>query len=453
MRRLGLAVVLMIIGVTPVAHAADRATVTGKLTGAKLPAVGKGRIPVWALRLTDGAVVAGVNASAAGRFTLKTPPGSYAILTSVIPAHGRGTPLRRVADFVTTRAGARRVIKPTLKRRHKPERRGAHAAERRRAHAAWVSVDYPMIWVHSWSLTSGDAELKVMEKGMQAMVITDIAGAVGTPSCPGAISAGDDLDKVLAEIKLSQSEYFDPATRMTTEHLLRPNASVTGTISAANGQVTITATYRDKNGRGGTVSVTGPDSDVFGLEQQLIPKLVNLICAGTPKSYVGTFSGTYTTELNAYKVTWTGEAVLELTAEHGGAPPDGPPPNDYAHYVVRSGTAHAVLDGTRGVCTVHGKADLTLAPGLISGEDFVQASAEQPWFSLNIAASADAVIPYTETGVGCQSNPEYPLIGLQLAFTPKPLQSSDGRHLVGNTSWDQYTLSHYTSAFTFAPAS
>jgi hypothetical protein len=427
--------------------------VTGKLTGAKLPTAGKGRVPVWALRLSDGVVVAGATATAAGRFTLKTPPGSYAVLTSVIPVRGRGTPLRRVADFVTTRAGARRVIKPTLKKRHKPKRRGAHAAKRRQAHAAWVSVDYPVIWVHSWSLTGGDAELKVMEKGMQAMVITDIAGAVGTPSCQGAISAGDDLDKVLAEIKLSQSEYFDPATRMTTEHLLRPNASVTGTISAANGQVTITATYRDQKGRGGTVSVTGPDTDVFGLEQQLIPKLVNLICAGTPKTYTGTFSGTYTTELNAYKVTWTGEAVIELTAEHGSPPPDGPAPNDYAHYVVRSGKVHAVLDGTRGVCTVHGEADLTVAPGLMSGEDFVQTGVEQPWFSLTIAASADAVIPYAETGVGCQTNPEYPLTGLQFAFTPKPLQSSDGRHLVGNTSWDQFTLSHYTSAFTFAPAS
>jgi hypothetical protein len=190
---------------------------------------------------------------------------------------------------------------------------------------------------------------------------------------------------------------------------------------------------------------------VFDLERQLATKLLKLICADTPTTYAGTFSGTYTTDLNAYKVTWTGDAILELTAEHGGPPPEGPPPSDYAHYAVKSGKVHAVLDGTRGVCTVHGEADLPLEPGVLTGEDFVQNGVEQPWFSVAIAARADAVIPYTETGVGCQTSPEYPLTGLQFAFTPKPLQSSDGRRLTGNTSWDLYGFSHFTSAFTFAP--
>jgi hypothetical protein len=450
MKRVALAVMVILAVGAPVAHAAKKATVAGKLTGAKLPAKSKGRIPVWAVRVSDGVVVGGVYASPAGRFTVKLPAASYAILAAVVPLRGRGAAVVRVADFVTAKAGVRRVIKPTLKKRHKPRRRGARAAL---AHAAWVSVDYPVIWVHKWSV-GNDAEFKVMEKGMQAMVITDLGAAVGTPSCKGAISAGDNIVDALAEIKLSQSKYFDPSTRMTTAHLIRPNASVTGTMSRANGQLTVTATYHGNHGQSGTVSVTGPEDDIFGLEQQLVTKLVALVCAETPKTYAGSFSGTWTTDLNDYKVTWTGDAVIELTAEHSSPPPDGPPPPDYAHYAVKSGKVHAILDGTRGVCTVHGEADFQLTTGPITSSNYVQATGDRPWFSLTIATRGDEQIPYTETGVGCQTNPQYPLTGLLWVSTPKPVQSAGDRlHLTANTSWDFAGFSHFTSSFTFAAAS
>lgn len=457
MRRFALTVVLVLTIAAPAAHAAGTATVTGKLTGAKLPAPGQGRVAVWALRLSDGVVVAGTSATAAGRFTLRTPPASNAILAAVIPSSGRSAPLLRVADFVTAKAGRRTVIKPTLKKRHKPKRRRARSASAGRAHAAWVNVDYPVVWVHSWTLQSGDPLLKVMEKGVQAMLITDLAGALGTPSCPAVISGGDDIPRVLAEIKLQQSKYFDPSTRLTTAHLIRPNASVTGTITNANGQTTLTATYKDQRpghgGRGGTVSVTGAEDSIFDLEHQLVPKIVKLICPETPKTYAGSFSGSFTTQLNDYKVTWTGDAIIELTSEHGSPPPDGPAPSDYAHYVVKSGRVHATLDGTRGSCAAHGEASFDLATGISSGEDFVQAGVDRPWYFLNIAARGDEAIPYTETGSGCQSDAQYPLTGVQFAFTPKPLQSDDGLHLIANTSLDQFTYSRFTSSFTFAPAS
>jgi hypothetical protein len=451
MKRVALVVAVIVAVGAPSAHAAQRATVTGKLTGAKLPAKGKGRIPVWALRLSDGVVAAATNARPAGRFTLRTPAGSYAILAAVVPAHGRAGAIVRVADFVTAKAGARRTIKPTLKKRHKPKkRRGTRGA---RARAAWVNVDYPVIWVHKWSV-GNDSLLKVMEKGMQDMVITDLAAVVGRPGCPGAISAGDNLADVLAEIKLQQSPYFDQSTRLTTAKLLRPNASVTGTMSRANGQLTITATYKDNHGGGGTASVTGPEDGIFSLESQLVTKLAAIICNATPKTYAGTFSGTWTTDLNAYKVTWTGDAVIALVSEHGAPPPDGPPPPDYAHYVVQSGKVHAILDGTRGVCAVHGEADFQLATGPLTESNYVQATAAQPWFSLTIATRGDEQIPYTETGVGCQTNPQYPLTGLQWVGTPKPLQAAGDRlNLTGNTSTDMFMFSHYSWSFTFTAAS
>ena len=58
-----------------------------------------------------------------------------------------------------------------------------------------------------------------MQKGMQEMIITDLSAELGQPDCPGAVSAGDDLDKVLAEIKLQESPYFDSSQRLTTAKL------------------------------------------------------------------------------------------------------------------------------------------------------------------------------------------------------------------------------------------
>jgi hypothetical protein len=82
-RSLVLAIALAVV-VPGAAMAAPNSTLTGKLTGAKLPAQGAGVVPVYAFRLSDGIVVAGGYAKA-GRFTLKTPPGPYAVLASVIP--------------------------------------------------------------------------------------------------------------------------------------------------------------------------------------------------------------------------------------------------------------------------------------------------------------------------------------------------------------------------------
>lgn len=149
-------------------------------------------------------------------------------------------------------------------------------------------------------------------------------------------------------------------------------------------------------------------------------------------------------------MTFSGSAVIQLSSGHG-LPPAGWPDGDYAHYVVMRGSVHVKLDGTRGACTAHGEADIALTPGISSGEDAVQL-VDEPYYSLNIATRGDEVVPYTETGVGCQTNPEYPLTGVQLAFTPMPLQSMDG-NLTASTTWDNFGSSHFTSSFSFAPLS
>ena len=121
---------VLLLSAAPAAQAATPARVTGKLTGAKLPRAGQGRVVVWAVHLPDGVVTAGATASSSGRFTLKMRAGDYAILAAVVPRKGRGNPIVRVADFVTAKAGKRRTIKPTLKKRHKKRRRAKRGGRR-----------------------------------------------------------------------------------------------------------------------------------------------------------------------------------------------------------------------------------------------------------------------------------------------------------------------------------
>ena len=176
-------------------------------------------------------------------------------------------------------------------------------------------------------------------------------------------------------------------------------------------------------------------------------------------AYNGTFSGTYTTDLNNYKVTWSGSARLEVSDPNGGSPPDWPNAT-YAHYRIVSGSVHAVLNGTRSgayqdSCTVHGEADFQLSTDATGGEIDVQVGAANPYYYVSLPTRGDESIPYTETGAGCnQQNPEYPLSGVQWAFTPKPLQADSSRHLTANTSWQPFGQgsSHLTSQFSFAPS-
>ena len=444
MKRLLLAVVVIFCFAAPAAYAAKPpATVTGKLTGAKLPPKGKSRIPVWAVHLPDGLIAGGTTAAASGRFTLKLPPGNYAILTALIPARGRGAALFRVADFVTAKAGKRRTIKPTLKKRHKHKRRKAHAAAGEPAQLKWVDADYPVVWVHKWSTPAGDAELGVMQKGMQEMIITDLSAELGQPDCPGAVSAGDDLDKVLAEIKLQESPYFDSSQRLTTAKLVRPNSSVTGSMSRSGGLLTISATYQDQRPgktRGGTVSVTGAEDSVFDLEHALVTKIVDLICKQTQPAYTGTFSGTWTSQLNDYKVTWTGNAnhradlgARQSTARRSRAArlralrrPQRPRTRDPRRHPSRGRSVHGSRRG-RLRSDARRSRGRELRPGR-RREALVRPLHDDP------RRRGD---PLHRDRSGVQPDePPVPAHGVQWVSTPKPLQSGDGLGLTGNTSAD-----------------
>jgi hypothetical protein len=90
----------------PAADAAKAGTIAGNLRGAKLPSTASGRVPIWAMRLSDGRVLGAAYAGHGGKFSLKLPRGNYALLAAIVKL-GRKPPLVRVADLVSVKAGKR----------------------------------------------------------------------------------------------------------------------------------------------------------------------------------------------------------------------------------------------------------------------------------------------------------------------------------------------------------
>lgn len=409
---------------------------------AKLPAKGSGVVPVHAMRIKDGRVVAGGYASRSGRFTLRVPAGSYALFGAVVST--QRPLLERVVDVVTAKSGKRTTIKPSLKKRKAVKRKRKRAGAR----AAFVAVDYPALWIKQFTVPPGEWQQSDFGWGLSEMLITDLSASVAR--CGGVVVERRHLDWVVDEIERSNSHYFDPSTRLQRGRLIASNGTITGSLTQTGSTVTLTATYHDeRTDRTGTATVTGGEREIFELEQGLAKKLTDIVCAQTPRTYSGTFSGTATSTLNQYTLTWSGTAVIEMLVEHG-APPQGAPPGDYAGYRVLSGSVSVRLDGTRGTCTAHGEATIPLQTGMFSAISYVQ-RVDKPYYALNIAPRGDETVPYQETGVSCQTNPEYPLAGLFFAFTPTPLQSPTG-NLTGTATY-QTTYGKTDYSFSFAPES
>ena len=277
------------------ASAAD-ATVKGTFAGPGLPDAGEGVTSVRAVNAATG-VVGGTDYTSGkrDRWRLVVAPGPYALAAATVP-FGGGKQVDRLVAFVGVRSGDAEKLK--LKLKPKP----ARPRHRARARAARVSegfgdvtVPYPAIWVHQFEVQSSDPEFRLLRRGMAEMVLTDLSAAVGTEACPGAIVERERIQDVLNEHALSRLPGFDPSTAVRPGRLIRDNASVTGMLTESGGHAVITATYTDRrpgHARTKTVTVQGPAADIFGLEQQLAQKLIEVICSdGLPDIYTGSFDG------------------------------------------------------------------------------------------------------------------------------------------------------------------
>ena len=269
------------------------ATLKGTVVGPALPDSGQGVASVRAIEAKTG-VVGGADFTAGkrDRWRLRISPGAYALDAATVPLAG-GKVVDRLVAFARARSGKTEKLKLRLKRK----RKRAHHRATRRAPARVaegfgdVDVGYPAIWVKQWEIQSPNPDLGVLRKGMVNMLITDLVAGFGeTPGCDAVIVERERIDEVINEQRLQQLPGFDPGTAVRQGRLIRDNASVTGTLTEAGGQITMSATYSDRRtGRTRTVNVQGPGEALFDLEQKLAAKLVEVICHDTINEIAGTF--------------------------------------------------------------------------------------------------------------------------------------------------------------------
>ena len=336
------------------------ATLKGKLTGVKVPAAGAGVASVRAMNVNTSAVVAARYVKRGGAFRLRAPAGAYGLLAAVVPFGGPRV-IEKVVGRVRLKGGRTRSVKLRLK---KPKRR-AHTSAVRDGFGD-VAVNYPAIAVHPFkSANSADAYLG---KGIADMLITDLLGAIAARApCKAIIVERTRIDAVLDELRLSRGPLVDPGTRPKAGMIIKDNAKVTGTISTANGVMTVTATYTNfKTGKATSFTESGPESDFFEIERRLNRKLAEHICgAGPPPAFAGDISGTASygpAELgtgNSLSANWSGN--VRLVKSTAGAPPPGSPGPTAAFYQVATGSLLYQYTGRVGDCNVAGSKTVDLA--------------------------------------------------------------------------------------------
>ena len=284
---------LVIAAGAPAASAAP-ATLKGTVVGSALPDSGVGVASVRAVEAQTG-IVGGADFTAGNRdrWRLRVSPGAYALGATAVPFEG-AKPVDRLVAFARVRSGKTTKLKLKLKRkrtRHHASAAGVRVPARVAEGFGDVDVDYPAIWVKEWDVQSQNPDLGVLRKGIPNMLITDlVAGFGATPGCDAVIVERARIDEVINEQRLQQLPGFDPGTAVRQGRLIRDNASVTGTLTEAGGQITMSATYVDRRtGRTRTVSVQGPGEALFALEEQLAAKLVEVICHDTVNRIEGTF--------------------------------------------------------------------------------------------------------------------------------------------------------------------
>ena len=350
---------LCVVAVLPTAADAKRATVKGTVPGIKAPPSGKGEAWLRALNVDRGTLAGTAGISRRGRFKLSVPAGKYAFLAASLRFPGTA--------FVDRLVGAARLKAGRTRKLKQP-------ARRRRANASQapvlsgigdVSVDFPAIWVKRFKVTGEGPDLKFLDRGlgdyMTTLVIPDEA-TCGAGGRKYVVVERERIKDVLKELRLSQSKYFDPATRPALGKIIKDNATVTGTLDVTGDQIAMTVTYTESGGYTATVTAQGGAGELFDVADRLGAAIVKKICKPTPalpEAYEGAISGTYTPPADSsyqVKQQWSGTARFERTADDPGS------------YKPVAGTLTYTTSGSDGSgCSYSGTGDVTLAPATVFG--------------------------------------------------------------------------------------
>ena len=402
------AFVLALVAVAGLAAPAGASTIAGKVAGGKIPKAGKGFAAVRAVGVGD-LVISDIGKVRAGRYKLTVPAGRYWLYAATTPFRGKAG-VDRGAGIVKLRKGKRKTERVSLRKPKKkakrpkipglpvipklPERPPVPSAS-----AAFVNVKHPAVWVQHFTVSGGDAELRVLKKGLADMLITDILDPLKT-ACNGVVVEREHFDQILAEILLSQSPLADPSTRMTTARIIQHNRVVTGGLTVAGGMMTLTVNITNvATGAVRTVSRSTTPDRFFELEQSVVQEVVRLICGDEPPAaYTGQASGSTSGESGSSRqtISWSGNVRLRFNGDVIGAVGNDPP-GEYAYYEPESGGIHMIVDGAEGECTYHGEADATIVPSVGEGGR-VQQGVDEPSYAWGASLPLGASVRVTTVG-------------------------------------------------------
>ena len=425
--------------VLAVASRAEGSTVSGRISGAPIPAAGTGESFVRAVSLLTGEVAAVDGTDAAGRYRLTVPKGTFALFPTVVTLGKVFAP------------------KPTRVRLRRGQRRSVRLPARQTA-----VVLRPIVALPDDSFTGGTGEFRPLNRGLRDMLITDLL-PVRTATCDVSIVERSTafLAARAIELALVRRGLVDPATAIRAGGMINPTRGIRGTIAVSGGRMRIDAEvykWASKKTLHRT-SVEGAQEEFFELETVLARRLGALLCE-QPPPVSGTFSGS----LDYAKVTpagviqgtldWSGSVDLEPQALGAGLPPQFGGPTTL--YRVRAGSVTARLRiAPAAGCTISGQVTYDV-PASLGGAP-VQAMAvtegDPDTYRLaldgglaQIPTVLSACPPGQETKNGMTG--AWPLLGIGLLpFTQNPAITTEGVFAGGATGSTPGTDDGYTWAW------
>ena len=259
------AVVVAIAG--PQVEAASAATIEGRVAAELRPAPGHVST-ARAIDISNLTVARRGAVARAGTYALKVPPGVYLVAVDRIGA--RTAPADGFSRLVRARSG--RVSPPEIRRRPQArQRRGLVDGK-------------PAVAVKAFT---GSGPHAYIGRGLANIVVTELAAS----PCIVVIEWMRRAD-LLAEIRLQQSKYVDPSTRITPR-LIPPEIFVEGSVATTATSISWNVRLRDI--RSGRVigSVRGSaGADFFDRAEELGRRLRDLLEGNCiPARFEGTFTG------------------------------------------------------------------------------------------------------------------------------------------------------------------
>lgn len=264
-------------------QAASPGTFAGTL-GSKLPKGAKAE--VRAVDRASGSVVKARGISRSGAFSLSLPAGQYLVIGSVIGKPGKGAKVTTTQVAVSLKAGQKRTKaklnarkgkkakKKTKKRRAAKHKRGraAYAQELGQVTPGNIAIELP-------AFTGATGELAVLNRGIAAMLITDVVGASG--ECDVTVVEVEHRDDIIRELEFQQSPYVDPATRVKRNFVIG-DVEVKGTLKNGPGNKTLDYDVRLIDKRSGKevgkLSGTMETADFFDAAERLAKHLSEELC-------------------------------------------------------------------------------------------------------------------------------------------------------------------------------